>query len=633
MSKIRHYTLGLIGPAMASLLLAVGCTGDLLQEEAPGQSFSVQDPHSFARPQEVAVEHLHLDVALDFEKKQISGKASLQVENRTQAEELYLDSNHLSIERVTLGEDETETSFRLGRQVEFLGQPLIVDIQPATELVHIYYSTAPDAAALQWLAPEQTAGGRHPFLFTQSQAILARTWIPCQDTPGVRMTYSAAVRVPPDLMAIMSAENGTSKNPDGLYQFEMPQPIPSYLLALAVGDIEFRPLGERSGVYAEPLVVEKAAWEFADTEKMMAAAEELYGPYRWERYDIIVLPPSFPFGGMENPRLTFATPTILAGDRSLVSLIAHELAHSWSGNLVTNANWDDFWLNEGFTTYFEHRIMEAVYGTEYEQMLAVLSLRSLRKTVEDLGYDHPDTRLHLDLAGRDPDQAITPIAYEKGHFFLRMLESHFGRERWDGFLREYFDEFAFEAMSSARFLAYLEEKLFEGEEAVKEQLQIESWIYQPGLPDNHPRVQSAALEQVDEQLNAFLAGTSAAELHTENWTTQHWLHLLNNLPASLTREQMAELDEAFRFTESGNSEILYEWLLHAIAHEYEPSYPALEGFLTRQGRRKFLQPLYARMAETPGGLLMARRIYSMARPTYHPLSQGTIDEILKWDGA
>ena len=390
-----------------------------------------EDSHSFARPSEAVMHHLELDLEIDFDRQRISGAATLHVQNLGRAAKLYLDTRDLTVTKITLDEAKSPTGFSFGEEKPYMGRPLIIDIEPETKLVHIEYSTSPQAAAVQWLAPEQTAGGSKPFLFTQSQAILARSWIPCQDSPGIRFTYSAKVKTDPALMAVMSATNPVSKHSDGLYEFEMSQPIPAYLLALAVGDLEFRSVGPRTGVYAEPSIIEKAAWEFGDTEKMMEAAEKLYGPYSWERYDIIVLPPSFPFGGMENPRLTFATPTILAGDRSLVSLVAHELAHSWSGNLVTNATWNDFWLNEGFTTYFEHRIMEALYGKEYADMLASLSFQDLRSEIADLGADSKDTHLHLNLQNRDPDDGMNAIAYDKGHFFLRTLEATFGRDKWD----------------------------------------------------------------------------------------------------------------------------------------------------------------------------------------------------------
>ncbi|HEY7161433.1 MAG TPA: M1 family aminopeptidase/hydrolase, partial [Acidobacteriota bacterium] len=389
------------------------------------------DVHSFAKPDEVVVKNLDLDLTVNFEKSELSGKASLQIENKTGATKLYLDTRDLNISKVTLDQSDKPAKFEMGEEIKYLGQSLEIEIEPTTKVVHIFYSTRPQAAAVQWLTPEQTSGKKKPFLFTQSESILARTWVPCQDSPGIRMTYSATIHVPADLMAVMSAENPTKKNSEGVYQFKMTNPIPSYLLALAVGDLDFRPIGKRTGVYAEPSVVEKAAWEFADMEKMVETAEKLYGPYRWGRYDVIVLPPSFPFGGMENPRLTFLTPTMIAGDRSNVSLIAHELAHSWSGNLVTNATWNDFWLNEGFTTYFEQRIMEALYGRDYSEMLALIEMKELQREIKDLGETSPDTHLFLNLAGRDPDEGSTQIPYDKGYLFLRTIEENVGREKWD----------------------------------------------------------------------------------------------------------------------------------------------------------------------------------------------------------
>ncbi|HWM95326.1 MAG TPA: M1 family metallopeptidase [Thermoanaerobaculia bacterium] len=598
---------------------------------APQLTADTRDPHSFSHPDEVAVDHLKLDLNVDFAQKQLAGRASLRLDNRSGADRLWLDTRDLTINKVTL-DDGAETQFKLGEPVEFLGRPLEIQIQPTTKWVHVDYTTSPEAAALQWLEPEQTASGARPFLLTQSQAILARTWVPIQDTPGVRMTYEATVRVPKDLLAVMSAENPTKKNADGVYQFKMPQRIPSYLLALAVGELEFRPLGNRAGVYAEPTVVEAAAWELADTPKMIDAAEKLYGPYRWGRYDILILPPSFPFGGMENPRLTFATPTILARDRSLVSLVAHELAHSWSGNQVTNATWNDFWLNEGFTTYVESRIMESLFGKEYADMLTVLGRQELGGTIEELGAESADTHLFLTLAGRDPDAGMNDIAYEKGKLFLRTLEQAVGREKFDRFLRTYFDTFAFQSMDTRRFLDYLKQNLFGGSEEKMKELQVEQWVFGPGVPANAPQLRSAAFDKVDQAVAAVQQGTPASQLDTKDWTTHHWLHFLRNLPKPLDTQKMADLDAAFKFTNSGNSEILHAWLMLAIPNRYEPAYPALDRFLTSMGRRKFLKPLYEELAKTPEGTEMALRIYKKARTGYHSVSRNTVDEILDWRG-
>lgn len=586
--------------------------------------------HSFAHIDEVVVNHIELDLTVDFKKKQLSGKAILFITNKIGANQLFLDSRDLTISKVTMGKKGTSTSYRFGEEVPSLGRPLIIDILPETKIVAIHYSTSPDAAALQWLDPAQTAGGVKPFLFTQSQAILARSWVPCQDNPGIRITYRAIIKTPPGMLALMSAQNAPTKDPKGRYEFYMPQPIPTYLLALVVGDIDFSVISDRCGVYAEPSLVDTAAWEFAETEKMIAAAEKLYDPYRWGRYDMIVLPPCFPFGGMENPRLTFVTPTLLAGDRSLVSVIAHELAHSWSGNLVTNATWNDFWINEGFTTYFERRIDEEMFGKDFAEMEALLGFQDLKVTLNQMGYDSVDTRLHLDLQGRDPDDAVSDIAYEKGYLFLRKIEETVGREVWDRFLRKYFDTFAFQNMTTSRFVAYLREHLIKGNQDLEDELRIDVWMDSTGLHANAPIIRSDAFTKVDGQLKLWQEGTSAANLNTEGWVGHQWQYFVRNLPLDISTRQLVELDNEFHFTRSGNAEILDQWLVIAIRRGYAPADDRLEQFLLTVGRRKLLKPLYTEFAKTPDGLEKARNIYQNARPRYHSVTVNTIDEILGW---
>jgi leukotriene-A4 hydrolase len=589
------------------------------------------DPHSFARPWEVSVDHLALDLTVDFAARQLTGTATLRLRHRGRADTLYLDSRDLDIRRVTLADGKTEVPFTLGAPAPFVGSALAIRVPPDAPAVIVTYATRPQAAALQWLTPAQ-AGSLQPFLYTQSEAILARTWVPCQDTPSVRQTYEATVRVPPGAMAVMSAENPTARSADGVYHFKMPQAIPSYLLALAVGDITFKPLSNRSGVYALPAVIDRAAWELADIPRMMDAAEKLYGPYQWGRYDLLVLPPSYPYGGMENPRLTFATPTLLAGDRSLVSVVAHELAHSWSGNLVTNATWNDFWLNEGFTVYFERRIMESLYGRDYADMLAVLGRADLDDTLHEMGMTSPDTRLHLDSAGRDPDEATSLIGYEKGALFLSTIEASVGRPRFDRFLREYFAAFAFQSMDTRRFAAYLKEHLLDASPGLAESLRLNDWLYGTGLPANAITVHSAAFTKVDQQAAAFTQGTPPSQLATTGWATFQWLHFLHDLPPATTTAQMAELDAAFHFTASGNDEILDRWLLLAVRTGYAPANATLERFLLTVGRGKYVEPLYTEMGKTAAGTETALRIYVRARPGYHSVTQSAVDKILDWRG-
>ncbi len=614
---------------MKTIVLSLLITVSALSCSQPVKTMNPTDIHSFANPDAAVIKHISLDLNVDFNKKTISGTAVLDIENKTATDELFLDTRDLDIQKITLDDNEV-TSFNLATPVEFLGSKLTVVIKPQTKKVHITYATSPSAAALQWLSPSQTAGGVHPFLFTQSQAILARTWIPLQDSPGIKFTYDATIKCPSELVAVMSAENNPEKKPDGIYHFKMPQPIPSYLMALAVGDITFKSLGTNCGVYAEPSMLEKSAWEFADLQKMITSAEELYGPYAWGRYDVLVLPPSFPFGGMENPRITFATPTIIAGDRSLVALVAHELAHSWSGNLVTNATWNDFWLNEGFTVYFETRIMEKIYGKDYADMLTLLSLGELKETIHNMGDTSRETHLYLDLQGKDPDDGVTDIAYEKGRFFLTSIEYAIGRERWDAFINKYFTTYAFKSMDTESFLEYLEKELVKGDDELRKKINANAWVYGPGLPASCPDIKSTELVKAGTAAEAFKNNIPASSLNTEGWTTHHWVYFLRNFNDSLDLKKMEELDAAFKFTESGNSEIQSEWFQHAIASRYIKAYPALEKFLMSVGRRKFLKPIYGELAKTPEGKAMAKEIYKKARPGYHAVSYQTIDGILGW---
>ena len=616
-------------------ILLAACTQPTEQEDQSevSSSMQVKDSHTFAQPQKAVMTHLNWEAVVSFEKKQIDAVARITVEAAEGADQLILDTRNLAIDRVTLGEQEAATEFTLGEEVNHLGKALKIALSPNTTLVNVYYHTTKGAEALQWLNPEQTGGKKHPFLFTQSQAILARTWVPVQDSPGIRFTYEATVKVPAELLALMSAENPQQRNAEGVYQFKMEQPIPAYLLALSVGDLAFKPIGEKTGVYAEPAQLEAAAYEFAELDEMLEAAEKLYGNYRWDRYDLLVLPPSFPFGGMENPRLTFVTPTILAGDRSLTSLVAHELAHSWSGNLVTNATWDDFWLNEGFTVYFERRIMEEIAGTGYAEMLAQLGEQDLQHTLADLTNDGQakDTHLKLSLENRNPDDGMTDIAYEKGYSFLRYLEEKVGRQAFDTFLKNYFSTYAFKSMTTEAFIDYLQAELLEPNALTKEDIYLKEWIYEAGLPKVAIKAESDRFTKVENAMAKWQAGTSAQKLNTSNWSSHEWLHFIRLLPDNVTTEQMQELDSAFGFTQSGNSEILAAWFEHVIAKAYEPAYPSLEKFLINVGRRKFLVPLYRKMVRTESGRQRALAIYQQARPNYHSVSTNTLDELLGYD--
>ena len=612
---------------------AIAIMGVLMGDVMRGAEVVGPDPHSYSRPDLVRVVDLDLALDVDFASKVLTGKATWKIarsEGAPASAPLVLDTRDLKVDGVRARVVDTwgAAKFEVGARDAVMGSPLSITLPAGATDVEISYTTSPGASALQWVEAAGTFGKMHPFLFTQSQAIHARSWIPCQDTPGVRVTYRAMVRAPQDLTVVMSALRGDVTVDDAsktaTTRFRMPYAIPSYLIALAVGNLEQRAIGQRTAVWAEPEIVEKVAWEFADTERMVEATEARFGRYRWERYDILVLPPSFPYGGMENPMLTFATPTVLAGDRSQVALIAHELAHSWSGNLVTNATWGDFWLNEGFTTYLQNRIVEDVYGVPRAEMENVLGHGELLAELKALAPR--DQLLKLDLAGRDPDEGVTRIAYEKGAALLKRIEAQVGRERLDAFLKEYFDHFAFQSLTTAEFEAYLKATLFSGG-AVP--FDLKAWIHEPGLPNDAVVPTSPRFQEVEALAKAWVdRKVSAREIDAKGWTTLEWLHFLRALPSDLSAERLAELDAAFGLTKTGNAEIACQWFEMAIRGKYAAADEAIEAFLSSVGRRKLIIPLYAVLIQTPEGRARARAIFEKARAGYHPIAVESIAKML-----
>ncbi len=608
--------------ALIAASLVAGCHP---QVPSPRPAARVaRDELSHARPEKVRVTHMNLDLTLDFAGHKVDGTVVLDFERPDAAAPLVLDSQALTIADVR-GADGRPRRWQLGDETPGSGAALTVELEPGDHTVQIRYHTGAGAEALQWLAPEQTRDGKAPFLFTQGQAIFTRTWIPMQDSPGVRITYEATVRAPAGMTVLMSAEQ-LGQGADGAWRFRMRQAIPPYLVALACGHLAFAPISARSGVWAEPSLVQAARDELVDTEAMIQAAEKLFGPYRWGRYDILVLPPAFPFGGMENPRLTFATPTVLAGDKSLVSLIAHELAHSWSGNLVTNATWRDSWLNEGFTTYCEQRIVEQVFGRERSMLERELDRHGLEE--EMAGLAPWQQVLHIQIRG-DLEDSFSGIQYQKGAMFLRRLEEVFGRERFDRFLRGYFDAHAFRSITTEDFVAWLERELLAGDPDRAAQIDVDLWLEQPGLPPDAPRDTSPLLALVAEERDRFVAGAAPESLDTHAWVTQQWQRFIQTLPDDLPTQRLADLDRAFGFTRTQNREILCDWLVVSIRRQYHAVDERVEEFLMNVGRTKFVRRLYGELAKTPDGMARARAIYARARSRYHAATRASVDRVIK----
>jgi leukotriene-A4 hydrolase len=589
------------------------------------------DPHSHFDSAQPRTRHLDLDLAVDFDRKRVAGQVMLVLE-RPSSGPLDLDSRGLAIAsvRTDMGRP---VSFEPGPDEPILGSRLRLTLPPGTEKVVIAYETGPEATGLQWLAPEQTAGRRHPFMFTQFQPIHARSMIPCQDSPMVRATYHAAITIPEALTAVMSAgpQAGGGGPEPGLRTllFEMPQRIPSYLIALAVGDLASRDLSRRARVWAEPPTVEAAAWEFAGVEEMIVRAEGLFGPYEWDRYDMLVLPPSFPYGGMENPRMTFLTPTLLAGDRSLVDVVAHELAHSWTGNLVTNATMDHFWLNEGFTVWAERRILEALHGEAAAAASWAIGRTALREAMARFGVDSPFTVLRTQLEGVDPDDVYSSVPYEKGSLFVALLERTVGRQRFDRFIRAYIERFHFTSITTEELMTFLEQQL----PGVAAKVGADEWLRQPGLPANAPVFRSPPLEALTALAEGWAHGARPTAEQLGGWSPSELLVYLQHLPRQLDEASCRWLDGTLNLTARGNYEILVEWLTIAAGSDYEPVFRRVREVLMKVGRMKYLRPLYGALGQHPRTRKLGREIFAAAAPTYHALSRRVVESVVvKYDG-
>ena len=623
--------------------LAAGCSRDTTPapgadaqpaatQQAAVNATAETDEQSYAEPDKVRTKDLALELKVDFDAKTLSGSATYTLDwldkNATQ---LVLDSRAITVEKV-VGERADgkwdDLKFSFAPADELLGSKLTIEAPQRNARIRVTYTTSPEASGLQWLTPAMTEGKKTPFMFSQSQQIHARSWVPLQDTPRVRFTYTAHVTAPKDAMVLMSADNDPKAARDGDYSFTMPQPIPSYLLAIAAGDLVFQPITDKAGVWAEPSMAPKAAAEFSDTGRMIDTAERLYGPYRWGRYDILVLPPSFPYGGMENPRLTFATPTVITGDKTLVSLVAHELAHSWSGNLVTFSSSKDAWLNEGFTSYVENRIIEDLFGKEQADMESVISRNELAEEFKDAKPELTVLALKPETI-RNPDDSLTSQQYTKGAWFLQFLEQRFGRDVFDPFLKGYFDHFAFQSIPTAKFVDYLKTNLVEKHPGKVTMEEVNQWVYQPGIPDFAPKTVSARFEAVDAARKAWLdTGTLPDKALTSKWITQEWVHFIEGMPETLKPEQLAALDTAYKFTGTPNGEIAQRWYPLAVRSGYTQANAAISAFLQKIGRRKLIMPTYNALVKTPEGLKLAEDTFAKAKPGYHPITTGSVEGVI-----
>jgi aminopeptidase N len=588
---------------------------------------NIRDPHSYIDQSHSQIKHINFHFTVDFKTQIIQGKAKYTLD-RESGESLFLDTSQLNIESIYSAKKKIQWKF--DKDDSILAQRLhIENIAGITEFT-IEYSTSPEAAALQWTTPVQTAGKVHPFLYSQCQPIHARSLFPCQDSPSVRFTYNAKIEVSNSLVAVMAAQSidSTAKGSSTQYSFEMKQPIPSYLFALAVGNLVFSEIGPRTGIYAEPEIIEAAAWEYAGNEKMLSEAEKLLGPYLWDRYDILIMPPSFPYGGMENPRLTFLNSIVLVGDRSFLSIIYHELAHAWTGNLVTNATWDHFWINEGWTRYAEIRIAEALEGKDKAQLLMAIYLKNLLQTIDNFGAENDITRLRTTTEGLDPDKNFSSIPYDKGHQFLLKLEAAVGRKRFDTFLQKYINKYQFRSITTEEFLIFLEKELPD----VVEVVDVQNWVFDRAIPKDGFEAPSSLYDQTMTVLDAYLKGKLPSEEDVANWDGAQIVAFLQGVLNQTPIEDCEYLDKLFGLANSKKAGVLSYFFEICINSGYQKIIPRVEKYLGRVGRGLAIAPIYSALVKQEWSRKDARRIFDGVKKGYHPVQVKNIESLLNEAG-
>ncbi len=591
------------------------------------------DPHSYSNPEQVKVTDIAFNLHLNFKEKRIDGRVLLTLNRINPTAPIILDTMDLTIHSIKLLDKDgrqTPAKFELSKPNEVLGSSLTIPLNDKAQKIEIFYQSSSTAAGVQWLSAESTSSHK-PFMFTQSEPIGARSWFPCQDTPQVRTTYTATVKAPIGLLAVMSATNPTKKSPTGIYHFKMEQPVPSYLIALAAGDLKFSPLGDRTGVYAEPSVLPKAEFEFAELDKIFAIAERMFGPYLWGRFDVLVMPFSFPYGGMENPRLTFVSPTTISGDRSSVFVVAHELAHSWSGNLTTNANWNEFWLNEGPTTYFERRIIEELYGTKRSEVEWALSYSELLENLDGFKDDQELTKLHTHLDERSPEDGFNGLPYNKGSFFFYELESKLGREKLDQFWRFYFGKYAFKSVTTDDFM-YALSSFFDDSDLI-EDLDVKTWVFEPNIPakwapPSFPRIKEIQVLAEDFITNRLQDSAKITALDSREQGV--FLDIILS-QSRLNHEQLTTIEKSFALSTSGNAELLAKWFQITIANQFTLNFPQIEKFLMTTGRMRFLVPVFKALNQTNScqSIEFANKVYGKARASYFKVAQNRLDKLMQ----
>lgn len=606
--------------ACLAMLICQACSWYAAQEPIP------IDPHSYSQPNKALASHLAWKGQVDFTLKRITARASWVIETEKDADTIVFDTYGLVITEVLL-DNEQPTAWKLDRADAILGSALRIALKKGTQTVHIQYHTSSNAKGLQWLETDQTSNQQHPFLFSQGQAILTRSWLPCQDSPALRFSFDAELKVPPGLMAVMSAPNSANKSLSGTYHFSNPKPIPAYLFSLAVGDFEYKAFDDRSGIFAEKSMLAPAWQEFANLPPMIKAAERLFGDMPWSRFDVLVLPPSFPFGGMENPMIMFAAPTLIAGDRSLTNLVAHELAHAWSDQLLKHASWEDFWLNEFFTSYIERRIIEEMEGPSYAEMMHSLSNLELARNLAHSKMQKQALILVPDLEGKDPDLVLGALSYQKVTAMMMQLENSLGKKSIDQWIKKRLESRPARVYNTSSFVETYQKELFDS--SPLDVATLNTWLNAPALPNNYaPRI-SARFANVEAVAGLWLQGEEITYLPTGTWSVYEWMYFLRVInQGQLPEARLAALDETLQFSSSGNAELQAVWFQLILQHNYLGALPAVEAYVAKTGRRKLLLVVYTALWNNLLCRDKAMLWFDKYQMRYHPVALNSIQQVL-----
>ncbi|PHH62455.1 hypothetical protein CDD81_7102 [Ophiocordyceps australis] len=601
---------------------------------------TTRDPTTLSNYGAWRTRHTTVSFRLDFDKKRLVGSVLLQLESQTDKESnlVVLDSAFVHVSSVLVNSKESE--WELKPHSAPFGAPLHISVPHAVckgELldVAIHVETTDKCSALQWLTPAQTSNKKHPYMFSQCQAINARSIFPCQDTPDVKSTYTFNLTsiLPVVASGVPVGDHDATPGTEKEYKFEQKVPIPSYLFAVASGDIAKASIGPRSVVVTGPNELADCKWELErDMEKFMEVAEGLIFPYKWGEYNVLVLPPSFPFGGMENPVYTFATPTIISGDRQNVDVIAHELSHSWSGNLVSNASWEHFWLNEGWTVYLERRIQAAIHGDADFDFSSIIGWKGLEDAIELFGKDHEYTKLVINHTNVDPEDVYSQVAYEKGFHFLYYLDRLVGRDNFDKFIPYYFTKWSGKSLDSFEFRDTFVDFFNElGDQDVKNKVAAIDWdakFYTPGLPpkpDFDTTMVTACYDLAGKWNDSSF---EPAAKDVEAFTANQKLVFLDKVQQTkaMSPERAQLLGKVYDFISSKNAELRTAYYLVALKANDATSFYGAAELLGTVGRMKFVRPLFRALNKVDREL--ALNTFAKNRDFYHPICRGMVQKDL-----